>query len=115
MKTMSANESAFPVPPLPGNPWECCGLTKLELLAAMAMAAQCANPDCEPEDVKHNAIVAVRNADALLAAIAKEQVCEWREKRNEGHNSTGCGHKDYTIARLGSYCPYCGKKIKEVK
>jgi hypothetical protein len=44
------------------------GMSLRDYFAAMSMMGQCANPDCEPEDVTHNAIVSYRNADAMLAA-----------------------------------------------
>lgn len=74
---IDASGPAFPVPfqnfetwahgrnPVYGVP----GMSLRAYLSGQALQGICANPDCEPEDVKHNAIVAVRNADALLAAL----------------------------------------------
>ena len=42
-------------------------LAERDLLAAIALHAILSRPDHEPEDVKHNAIVAYRSADAMLA------------------------------------------------
>lgn len=49
------------------------GMTLRDYFAAAALMGQCANPDCEPEDVVHNAIVAYRNADAMLAQRSSSQ------------------------------------------
>lgn len=49
-----------------GDVWG--GMALRDYLAAAAIQGICANPDCEPEDVTHNAIVAYRNADAMLIA-----------------------------------------------
>jgi hypothetical protein len=45
------------------------GMSFRAWLAGMALNGCCING--EPEDVKHNAIVALRNADALIAELEK--------------------------------------------
>lgn len=76
---MSAHLPAFPVPLNNGEAYKshapCDGLTKRELIAAMAMQGILANGTYDPprrERLKGMSIDAVSAADALLAELAKE-------------------------------------------
>lgn len=74
---MNPNEPAFPTPNqtftdhlgeqgiLIGDN----GCSKRELFAALALMGLLANPKSEPEDVVHNKIIAVRNADGLIEQL----------------------------------------------
>ena len=42
-------------------------------LASDVLVALYASAKCEPEDTKHNAIVAVRAADALIEALGEQE------------------------------------------
>ena len=66
---MSGQDSAFPGN-FPGR-FSPSGLTKRELFAAMAMQGICASPfENEADDpIRSDALMAVRLADALLAAL----------------------------------------------
>ena len=81
------------------------GLTKRELFAAMAMNGLLSTlwtpNDAKPEIslTERYAMQSVILADALLAELDKENVCECNQIRRS----------------TGNFCPYCGRKIKEVK
>lgn len=68
------NKPAFPTPHYTeretgefifGEP----GCSKRELFSALALMGILANSESEPEDVIHNQIVAVRNADGLIKQL----------------------------------------------
>lgn len=63
-----ANDPAYPAWDLPEM--TCYGLTKRELIAAMAMQGFAADPDVHAEAAVV-AVIAVKWADALLAELAK--------------------------------------------
>lgn len=65
---MNGDEAAFPAPGLLGN----TGLTKRELFAIMALHAILSQLDTEAEEATHNTIVALLNADVLIAALSTE-------------------------------------------
>lgn len=75
---MSAHLPAFPVPLNSGESYKthapCDGLTKRELIAAMAMQGILANPYYAQESSASGsfATAAMYHADALLAELAKE-------------------------------------------
>lgn len=65
---LDGGQAAFPrwwFPNGRGTP----GMSLRVYIATAALQGICANPDCEPEDVRHNAIVALRNADALIEQL----------------------------------------------
>jgi hypothetical protein len=75
-RDMNANDSAFPHEfgsTVTGSYNPECGLTKREYAAIEALKGLLANPKSEPEDVVHNRIVAVRNADGLIDELNKER------------------------------------------
>lgn len=119
------DQPAYPVENL--KEFDATGLTKRELLAAMAMQGLLANQqteyylrDCEPTKIpKQLAICSVESADALLAELDKENVCEWKWE-NARTYATSCKNFHSFYERGIEYnnfktCPYCGRKIKEVK
>lgn len=93
------------------------GLTKRELFAAMAMQGICANGDCRLDGMALRAEKAVKQSDALLAELDKENVCEWKwdtEAKVYRLDGRACT-TNWTNCSPINFCPYCGRKIKEVK
>jgi hypothetical protein len=127
---MNPNEPAYPVPEQHGQQrdstgqweqgWEpaSLGLTKRELLAAMSMQGWYASMNMvNITDVHYGNISehCVKSADALLAELSASEFCEWRTKLGCIVSDTTCGME--TTLETNSerpFCPYCGKRIKEV-
>lgn len=70
--TSDGAEPAYPCDPITNNQTDAArGLSKRELIAAMAMQGLCVDYHSSPNDIDANAILAVRAADALLSELAK--------------------------------------------
>lgn len=53
---------------------------------------------------------------ALIAAWEREQeTCKWTWWTKTGVWRTGCGKVGVTRAPYHTFCPYCGRRIEEVK
>lgn len=118
---MNPNEPAYPgqwvdFQPHTGNQvvreqWP--GLSKRELLAAMAMQGLCAStPHDDAPSVKHIADWSIQQADALLTELSATEFCEWKKDGPE-HYTTTCNNvtrDELSYAR--KFCPYCGKRIQ---
>lgn len=95
------------------------GLTKLELVAAMAMQGLCANQATLDGEFKESdaslAEVSVGIARALLAACTEQECCEWCASGLYPNMMVSGCHGVVEPRTKGNFCPHCGRKIKEIK
>lgn len=118
------DQPAYPVENL--KEFDATGLTKRELLAAMAMQGLIASnfydrytAKCGTEypAVMCASAIAYEYADAMLAELDKENVCEWKwdtEAKVYRLDGRACT-TNWTNCSPINFCPYCVRKIKEVK
>ena len=98
------DEPAYPVVDLAGDLW-CCGLTKRELFAAMAMQGYNANASESQMPSSRTAELSIQDADALLDELAKDATPDLRcshrgcnvpatRQRPNGQAGWTCGNHD---------------------